>query len=86
MTWLCSHGPKFPSVILQQEGYEENGVDSGEEREDLQQQQQRGFSLVGAEVMVEMSSSCVEKLNRYISCLRSFQGRAGVLSDNCVRN
>lgn len=55
-----------------------------EEEEDLQQQQ-REFSL-GVEVMVEMSSSCAEKLNRYIWCLRSFQERAGTLSDNCVRN
>lgn len=55
------------------------------EGEDLEQQQ-RESSLVGVEVMVEMSSSCAEKLNRYIWCLRSFQERAGTLSDNCVRN
>jgi len=53
------------SVILQKD-----------EEGDLQQQQQRESSLVGVEVMVEMSSSCAEKLNRYIWCLRSFQERA----------
>lgn len=57
-----------------------------EEEEDLQQQQQQRESSLGVEIMVEMSSSCAEKLNRYIWCLRSFQERAGTLSDNCVRN